>query len=845
MKRLAFNGGEISPAMALRTDMDVYPRSCTTVTNWNIHATGGISRRHGMTHLSETDANTSRLIPYIYSADQTYLIELSAQLLRVRRSSDALILATFEPTDDAPWRYDDLTRVTWLQINSLLLILSPSTPIMQLKCDSGDSWSYLPFEYATPPWQTEDYRDIELTLTPDGDIYRATYEAITDENGDPITDILPDDTDGATGDILRASYYTERREAYSKAAELADGLNICTALTTSTIISAGSKIARRDTAAIIDQYYICTKAWAPGNDYTKGYDSPANYPDNFDRADSSTGFTGDSAPTPITALPTTGSGYSKGDKIIYRQGYWHLYTCIRDFDGTQHLTTSTNPADYPKHFVRGICIGDTIPSGGKWQFYCSGTWYGTYEIRRNYESGALTEQWEPVGESISSIGSAANNIISGNEEEKECYLRLFLTQARFSTDSDPAAALPADYCHNRLIVQPYRHSMQLTVLADGTMEDSSPLIIPLSTPVTTTDWSWCAFNARYGYPQLATLHESRLVLAATATQPQTLWLSQSDDLNNFTTGDLDTSGMLLTMSTSTQAPICWILSRKDVIMIGTMDAEWILRPTTGGSGLTPSNAKILNQGGIGSAPQPAIAATDRVLYTERGGGRVYDYGYRYESDSYTSGDLTIFADHIADSSGGITGGDILKKPYVSIVFTTGSGQLLLMTYNTMHNVHAWHRYTTNGRIESVAVLPNGNSADRLYLITARPNTNGEQTRRIEVIDQDSEHYLDGQENYPYTSVIETTAFSAPDYNDRKTHTSALQAYLLPPLPPPSSIRCSTGGSYKPNDRLILAAGWNNFTAATNWHTLPHIGISVTGDTPCTILALQIGSPLTS
>lgn len=77
MKRLAFNGGEISPAMALRSDMDAAPRSCSLVTNWNIHATGGVSRRRGMRHLVTTRETTSRLIPYQYSANQTAIIEIS------------------------------------------------------------------------------------------------------------------------------------------------------------------------------------------------------------------------------------------------------------------------------------------------------------------------------------------------------------------------------------------------------------------------------------------------------------------------------------------------------------------------------------------------------------------------------------------------------------------------------------------------------------------------------------------------------------------------------------------------------------------------------------------------
>lgn len=342
MKRLAFNGGEISPAMTLRSDMDAAPRSCSLVTNWNILATGGISRRRGMRHLTTTQETTSRLIPYRYSAEQTSLIEIAPKKIHVRDSDSAAIIATFTPSAETPWQYPDLNKITWLQINSLLLILSPHTPIMQLQCDDGGGWTFSPFEFVSPPWQTEDYRDIELTLTPDSGIYRPSYTPVESDDGD-TPEILPEDTQAATGDILRASYYTTRREAFTKASTASADLTTLTALTTSSNIPIGRKIAWQDPDDTLDQYYICTADWTGTNDLTPGYISPANYPDNFDRADSSAGF---DPTTAITEL-TSGTNCKKGDKIVFRSGYYNLYYCIRPFNGSTDFRTSTSPRRLP------------------------------------------------------------------------------------------------------------------------------------------------------------------------------------------------------------------------------------------------------------------------------------------------------------------------------------------------------------------------------------------------------------------------------------------------------------------------------------------------------------------
>lgn len=825
MKRLAFNGGEISPNMALRADMDVYARSCTTLTNFNVASTGGISRRPGMLHICNAQQQPSILIPYKYDENNIFLIELGADFLHVRDPKhNCRIIQSFHPDDNPAtrWQYPSPANVSFQQINAILLILSQDSPVMALTWETpGDSWSFAPFDFATPPWQTEDLQDDELTLTPTQDgLYTPTWNA---DGVDTTEQHTPD-----PGDLLRASYYTARAEAADTARNLQADIDTCTYLSPSTPYTAGQKLAIKGPEQY--EYYICTADFKT-TDFVQGCISPANYPDNFMLAEDLTGFDDSTAIYELTER-----NFSKGDKIVLHSGYWQLYTCIRDFTPQDLITGLTSPADYPRHFMRGIQVGQILPCGGKWEFYCSGTWYGSYSIARNYGSGSPTEPWEHAGESRSSLGSSSNTLIAGDEEDEPCHLRLTLDSVRIVHPDDPAAGWPQDKCANKLIVFPYRHNMKLITTADGLLEDESPIATPLKTPLATYDWSFCAFNSRNGYPRCATLHESRLVLASTPAQPQTIWLSKSDDLNNFATGDLPNSGMLLTMATTSQAAICWMLSHADVIMLGTVDSEWVLKPASG-SVLTPDNAKILNHGYRGSAPIPAVKADGRVLFCERGSGRIYDYGYNYETDGYTSQDLTIFADHIATAAGGITSGTVIKKPYCCVAFTTNNGELLLMTYNTLHNVNAWHRYTTKGTIHAACALPNGNNPDNLYLITSRTNPRGETSRRIELVTQGNP-CADGEEQFPFTSTMETTAFAIPDANVRELHQPKLSAYFLTPIPA-NAVTTSTGNGYATtNISGTIPQGWADIITTPGWSSAPYIGIQITGPNPCTILAVQ-------
>lgn len=46
--RTCFNGGELSPELAERADLDVYMRGCRVLENWELSQMGGVKRRRGM-----------------------------------------------------------------------------------------------------------------------------------------------------------------------------------------------------------------------------------------------------------------------------------------------------------------------------------------------------------------------------------------------------------------------------------------------------------------------------------------------------------------------------------------------------------------------------------------------------------------------------------------------------------------------------------------------------------------------------------------------------------------------------------------------------------------------------
>lgn len=343
-------------------------------------------------------------------------------------------------------------------------------------------------------------------------------------------------------------------------------------------------------------------------------------------------------------------------------------------------------------------------------------------------------------------------------------------------------------------------------------------------------WSFAAFRGVYGFPSLVDVFQQRLVLAATQAQPQTVWLSKTDDLNNFEVGKQDDSALALTLSTTTQNRICWLMAQSSLLLLGTADAEWVL---SGGQGvMTSTNARADNHGYVGSSDVPALMATDKVLYIERGGGRAYQYGYDYESDGYVSRDVTVFADHVLAQGGGVTSGDFMRKPHPRAVMTLADGTMALMTYNSMHQVHAWHRHRTEGRMSNAVVLPNGTGEDLLFVIAER-----EDGRFIEVFDPDGPFVDAG--SWDYTSTVVTNALDVVESMGKDRQAAAVRVFFASDTAP-AGIEVSNDGSTW--DRLgktrTMERGWHELLPASLWRRGVQFGIRVSGDRPLEFLAID-------
>lgn len=854
--RVAFNSGEFSPEMACRSDLDQYGRGCSVLENWQVSQMGGIKRRKGMRYVADAISSNSRLIPYIYSYADTdgsrFLVEISGSTVRVLNEY-GIVEAAFE--SEVYYKPD---KIRYFQQNKLLFITSIDNPPMVLEFDGANGWSFHKWEFKHIPWRyVNELRKWPIEVSKSGENYNVLFP-----------DDVPDDESWKglqDADFLRASFWTEQQEERSEmdkvlgiyyqaddTGKLSPYSNVFVALVVPNKADYGDKFATYTEES--KKYWVCTAAdgWNADN-YVDGLESPANYSGAFAPAEDIEGFESLTAYYSIKDVPKTNNKIPKGTKIAIKQGYWEYYTCIKDFPGA--VDGKSAFADYPGYFMRGLPVGEPVPCRGKWSFYCSGVWFGSYEVRRCYDTDALSGEWEDRGISFSRNDAASNTSISGTEEDEECYLRLFITRSRRMSATNLIAGFPQDGCSNRLIVEGYKHDTVLRAIPvkDADKNVTGALYLSLDKIKqdwrayrTVSDWSWAAFSGRYGYPLHCTVFQQRLVFAATEAQPLTVWFSRIDDIDNFLVGNVDDAAMTLTLSAPSQNPICWMQSQDDRLMLGTSTTEYTIGSSSQNLAFSASTARARSHSHVGSNETAAIAAINKAVFVERGSTRVHEYGWNEESGGYIPRELSVFAPHIGADHGGLIYPTLMTKPDVVLVWTLGDGQLALCTYNNLQEVRAWHRWKTDGKILAACAMPDGNHEDKLYLVVERETReeNGIITStsvNIEVVDKDSP-YVDC-DTCDYASTIVTNAlFAVMEERVYKRNNNGFYLRFGSPFEyQHGNMEVSVDGGevWRYPDWLNgTVDGWKEVRSDATWHFEKQAGIRVSGTTGCHILGLQ-------
>lgn len=257
-------------------------------------------------------------------------------------------------------------------------------------------------------------------------------------------------------------------------------------------------------------------------------------------------------------------------------------------------------------------------------------------------------------------------------------------------------------------------------------------------------WALGYFGGTLGWPSVGTIYEQRMIMAATANYPATVFATISGGFGTSatfspsqTSGTVtDSDGFVYTIGDDQVNQIEWLSSGK-TLLIGTSGAEHSM---TGGTSsnyapVTPTNVTIKRESKIGSRNDVrAHRVGNAVLYASKSGLKTRELNYDFGIDSYVSRDVTIFNNHITKS--GILDCDFQDEPDPTLWCVRTDGKLIGFTYEREQEVEGWHRHSLGGTdtaVKAVACIakPDTNGDD-VWLIVSR-TINGATVQTIEYI----------------------------------------------------------------------------------------------------------------
>lgn len=180
-----FTGGELSPSLYARVDLARYGTSVKTAKNFIVRPYGGLVNRPGFQFIGEVknSANATRLIPFVFSSEVAYVIELGHLYARfiyrggyVTHEGDVVEIAT-------PWPSNVLDDLAFTQSADVLYVVHQDYKPREIRRTGASEFQIREFQAKNGPFGTINSNEAikiassratgQTTLTANADVFTA------------------------------------------------------------------------------------------------------------------------------------------------------------------------------------------------------------------------------------------------------------------------------------------------------------------------------------------------------------------------------------------------------------------------------------------------------------------------------------------------------------------------------------------------------------------------------------------------------------------------------------------------------------------------------------------------
>lgn len=731
----AFTGGEISAEVANRVDLDKYQFAVLQAYNCLIKPHGPIYRRPGMKYMARTKYSDKAciLVPFNGADSTDYLLEIGEKYIRVHKNGLYINIEVM-----TPYTADMLQDLRFVQSADTMFIASGKYPVKQLARYSDTDWRFADFEitdmYFDESTSLENYSGISYTVP-------GSYQFQPTVTGEYQIDIAGAGGGGGGG----VKYSKLREHGYSRycvgGGAGGNGERIIKTVTlskdTSYTVTVGSGGAGGSGKG---DYGTASSGGNGGNSTACGLVGRGGTGGGGGSRESIDGSYQNTAGTQGTTYGSGGGGIGGIAGTVYKDNSgkagangWVkiLYTGNKELtpSGTQgditltsnkNIFASSKPGTYIK--LKQEIASKTVSTsngttervrvGENWKVISHGTWSGSFAIEKSDDG----ESWKEYRKYTSK--DDYNPSESGSVTEP-VFLRAVCT-------------ISSGTCTVDLTAMAY-NAEGVVKLTEITSDSTAKAHVEkeLGSTDMTTNFLWGAWSEEFGYPQTLCFFQDRLCFGGTKKQPYMVWMSRTGDYGNFSvekaSGTVtDDSAVALAFVSRKQFKILHLIASTDLIVL-TAGNEWTV---SGSDTVTPSKAVPKMQTTRGCSTVEPLMIGGRIVFVQGRGSTVRDMAYSYETDSYGGNDLTLLAKHIIENVQ-IVDSAYKQEPDSTIYFVRSDGSMACLSYIMEQKVYAWSTIETQGKIEAVAAVQEGDE-DIIYLVVKR-EINGVTVRNIEYL----------------------------------------------------------------------------------------------------------------
>lgn len=138
----SFAAGELTPALYSRVDLSKYAVGAKQLKNFFVHAHGGASNRPGTTYVATLPSGTSKLVPFQYSAVQTYMLVFSDDEMRVVKDGGLVQSGGGDLVVASPYGQEYLDKLKFVQSADVLFLTHPGFAPRELTRSSHTAWTF-------------------------------------------------------------------------------------------------------------------------------------------------------------------------------------------------------------------------------------------------------------------------------------------------------------------------------------------------------------------------------------------------------------------------------------------------------------------------------------------------------------------------------------------------------------------------------------------------------------------------------------------------------------------------------------------------------------------------------